>query len=182
MKIYTKGGDGGETSLFGGQRVRKDHERVEAYGAVDEANAILGVAIAHVTDPEIGELLTEVQAQLFELGALLATPAGTASSRAVAAIEERHITELERLIDEAERELPPLKRFILPGGTATAAHLHHARTVVRRAERRTVGLVDGGAVDSSALRYLNRLSDFLFVFARLANRRAGETETTWSKG
>jgi cob(I)alamin adenosyltransferase len=179
VKIYTRTGDGGETGLFGAGRVPKDHPRVEAYGAVDEANAVIGVALAHEEDPAIGGMLVEIQAQLFDLGALLATPAESKAKGAPSAIAPERIAQLESWIDAAEAELPALRSFILPGGGCAAASLHHARTVVRRAERRTVTLIRTGAVDRSALVYLNRLSDLLFVLARLSNRRAGEPETRW---
>ena len=180
MKIYTKTGDGGETGLFGGGRVPKDHERVEAYGAVDEANAVIGVVVADLTDPAVGEMLVEVQDRLFQIGALLATPPEARTAKAIRSMEEEDITRLEEWIDGAEAVLPPLRSFILPGGTISGARLHHARTVLRRAERRVVPMVRADEVDGSALRYLNRLSDFLFVMARLVNHRAGVAETEWT--
>ena len=179
MKIYTKTGDGGDTGLFGGRRVPKDHHRVEAYGAVDEANSILGVVVSLITDPVVGDAVIRVQGWLFELGALLATPTDTTSARSVREMNPEHMAFLERWMDDAERELPPLENFILPGGCPAGASLHHARTVVRRAERRTVALVRAGEVDASAVTFLNRLSDFLFVAARLLNHRTGEPETRW---
>lgn len=180
MKIYTKTGDEGETGLYGGGRVPKDDARVESYGAVDEANAAIGVAVAHVEVPEIGELLVHVQGTLFTVGAILATPKNASPRNALREVAEAEIARLERAIDDAEAELSPLKQFVLPGGSPSAATLHHARTVVRRAERRTAPLVRGGEVDGSVLRYLNRLSDCLFVLARLANRRAGEPDRPWT--
>jgi cob(I)alamin adenosyltransferase len=179
MRIYTKTGDGGDTGLFGGERVPKDHERVEACGAVDEANAAIGLGIALIEDIEIGERLLHVQARLFEVGAILATPDPSRSRKAIARVEDADVEKLERWIDEMESHLPPLKTFILPGGSPSAAAVHHARTVVRRAERRVVAITRRGEVHESVLRYLNRLSDFLFVAARLVNRRAGEPEQPW---
>jgi cob(I)alamin adenosyltransferase len=179
MRIYTKTGDGGETGLFGGARVPKNHERVEACGAVDEANAGIGLAIALIEDVEIGERLVHVQARLFEVGAILATPDPGRARKGPTRVDEQDVDVLERWIDEMEAHLPPLKTFILPGGTPSAAAIHHARTVVRRAERRVVTLLRRGEVHESVLRYLNRLSDFLFVAARLVNRRAGELEQPW---
>jgi cob(I)alamin adenosyltransferase len=179
VKIYTKTGDGGDTGLFGGGRVPKDHHRVEAYGAVDEANSILGIVVALITDPVVGDAVVRVQGWLFELGALLATPTDASPTRLVREMDPAHIEYLERWMDDAERELPELRNFILPGGCPAGASLHHARTVVRRAERRTVSLVRDGVVHASAVTFLNRLSDFLFVAARLVNHRTGEPETTW---
>ena len=181
LKIYTKTGDRGDTGLFGGGRVRKDHPRVEAYGDVDELNAALGLARAVEMMPRVDEVLVPVQRDLFAIGALLATP-DTAKMReqlAKARIDEGRIAELERAIDDGERELEPLKAFILPGGTPKAAALHVARTVCRRAERRVVHLAGEIDVPQTAVVYLNRLSDLLFVLARVANRRAGAGEVTW---
>ncbi len=181
-KIYTKTGDQGETGLFGGGRVAKNHPRVEAYGAVDEANAVIGLAISRETDPEIGDALVEVQSQLLALGAMLAAPApaaGAGGHGAGGAINDSDIERLEGRIDHAEAELPELKSFVLPGGSPAAAALHLARTVVRRAERRTLALVQAGDADAIAVRYLNRLSDLLFVLARLSNRRSGEPDVVW---
>ena len=180
MKIYTRAGDRGETGLIGGLRVPKDHPRVEAYGAIDEANAILGVVLNRLREPDLAEILAEVQRDLFVIGALLATPPESRSRKSVEAIDESRITQLERWIDAADQELPPLRNFVLPGGTEAAALLHQARTVVRRAERRCVGIVEGAGSDGSALRYLNRLSDFLFVMARLVNRRGGAGDRIWT--
>lgn len=180
MKIYTKTGDEGETGLYGGGRVPKDDRRVEAYGAVDEANAVLGIAIAQLESPDIGELLVHVQNVLFEIGAILSTPPEATPKKAIRRVAEVEIARLERAIDDADEHLPDLRQFILPGGTPSGAALHHARTVVRRAERRISPLVREGATDGSVLRYVNRLSDLLFVLARLENRRAGEADRPWS--
>ena len=178
MKIYTKTGDAGETGLFGGPRVKKSDARVMAYGEVDELNAALGVVRAQVEDPEIEAHLARVQDELFCVGAELATPA-TAKARAVVPpVEPRWIERLEAAIDAWDAELPRLTQFVLPGGSRTAAALHLARCVCRRAERHVVGLPPDAA-SPATLAYLNRLSDFLFVAARIANHRAGRQETGW---
>ncbi len=179
MKIYTKTGDGGETGLFGGPRVRKNDGRVEAYGEVDELNAALGVVRAQLEDPELERLLAHVQDELFCVGAELATPHEAKARAVVPAIDARWTARLEAAIDAWEAELPPLRQFILPGGTRTAAALHLARCICRRAERHVVALPAAEAPSPETLAYLNRLSDFLFVAARVANHRAGRTETTW---
>jgi cob(I)alamin adenosyltransferase len=180
VKIYTRRGDRGETDLFAGGRVRKDHPRVEAYGAVDELNSSLGLAIAHSTQADVRALCTEIQARLFDLGAYLAAP--DAERRAKAGIGAPPVADvhaLEARIDAFERELAPLKRFVLPGGTAAAAAFHLARTVCRRAERCCVALDAEDTLDATALGYLNRLSDLLFVLARVENRRAGLADVEW---
>jgi cob(I)alamin adenosyltransferase len=179
VKIYTKTGDAGETGLFGGPRVSKSDPRVEAYGEIDELNACIGAARALVEDPEIEAQLALVQAELFSVGAELATPEGAKARSALPAIEGAWTARLERAMDGWEPELPPLRHFVLPGGTRTAAALHVARTVCRRAERRVVALASATAVDPLVLPYLNRLSDFLFVAARLANARARKEEPVW---
>lgn len=183
MKIYTKTGDRGDTGLFGGGRVAKDHPRVEAYGDVDELNAALGLARSIELMPRIDEVLAPIQRDLFAIGALLATPDREKMKEqlAKARIDDGRIQELEHAIDDAERELEPLRAFILPGGTPKAAALHVARTVCRRAERRVVHLQhdDADSIPQLAVIYLNRLSDLLFTLARLANRRAGAGEVTW---
>jgi cob(I)alamin adenosyltransferase len=183
MKIYTRTGDDGTTGLFGGRRVSKTDARVEAYGSVDELNALLGVALAADASPALAwlrELLVAIQNDLFVLGADLATPRGEESSY-LPRLQDEHVAVLERAIDEAEKGLPALRNFILPGGPAPAAHLHHARTVCRRAERAAVGLAaqqqDVGAVP---VRYLNRLADLLFVLARAAAHAHGASEVEWS--
>lgn len=164
--------------MIGGERVSKDHPRVEAYGAVDELNSHLGVAIAALDDPEMVDLLRSVQHRLFEVGAELATPAPARSAPGVGAGQ---VEELERAIDRAEEALPPLREFILPGGTPAAAALHAARTVARRAERRVVALARSEPVNPHIVPYLNRLSDLLFVLARATNLRAGRPDVTWRK-
>ena len=178
-KIYTKTGDGGETSLFDQTRVSKSDSRVEAYGEVDELNACLGTARAAGVDPVIAAPLEAIQQQLFALGARLADPSSRIAGRVVkAAITAEDVERLEQTIDRLEAELPPLRRFILPGGSAAGAQLHVARTVCRRAERRVVAL-GPGEVESILVVYLNRLSDLLFVMARAVNHRAGVPETEW---
>ncbi len=178
MKIYTRTGDTGETSLYGGARTRKNDPRVDAYGEVDELNAWLGLARASALDLELAGEITIIQRDLFALGAQLADPADALAPRVTkAVIDEGHVQRLEALIDRLEAELPPLRRFILAGGTPGGAALHVARTVCRRAERRIVGLEP--ATDPVLVRYVNRLSDLLFVMARAANHRGGVTETEW---
>jgi cob(I)alamin adenosyltransferase len=178
VKIYTRTGDAGETSLLGGARVSKHDPRVDAYGEVDELNAWLGLARASRVDPAIDQEIVQLQEDLFALGAQLADPAGKLAARVTKAIiGDDHVSRLESLIDRLEAELPPLRRFILAGGTPAGAALHVARTVCRRAERRMVAL--DPPVDPVLLRYVNRLSDLLFVLARVVNHRGGVPETEW---
>jgi cob(I)alamin adenosyltransferase len=181
MKIYTKTGDAGSTGLFGGGRVPKDDVRVEAYGDVDELNAVIGMARSVEAMPRIDEVLVPIQRDLFAIGALLATPDRDKMALHLqkARIDEGRIEELERAIDAGEAELEPLTAFIIPGGTPKAAALHVARTVCRRAERHVVRLQHEVALPALAVIYLNRLSDLLFTLARVANRRAGAGEVTW---
>lgn len=181
MKIYTKTGDKGDTGLFGGGRVAKSHPRVEAYGDIDELNAVLGLARSIEMMPRIDEVLAPVQRDLFSLGALLATPdhAKVKQQLEKARLDEARITELEHAIDDGEAELEPLTAFILPGGTPKSAALHVARTVCRRAERKVIALGSEVDIPPIVVKYLNRLSDLLFVLARVANRRAGAPEVTW---
>lgn len=183
MKIYTRTGDRGDTGLFGGGRVGKDHPRVEAYGDVDELNAAIGLARSIESMSRIDEVLAPIQRDLFAIGALLATPDREKMRQHLekARVDEARIRELEEAIDAADRELEPLKAFILPGGTPKAAALHVARTVCRRAERRVVHLNrdDQESLPELTVIYLNRLSDLLFTLARLANKRAGAGEVTW---
>jgi cob(I)alamin adenosyltransferase len=185
LKIYTKTGDRGETGLFGGQRVPKDHARVEAYGDVDELNSVLGIVILQLHDAGeavLAEALRAVQSDLFTVGANLATPApedGGRESAHIPALPEGRVEELEAWIDAAEGELEPLKSFVLPGGSSAAAYLHLARTVCRRAERRVVSLSHQAHVGAEWITYLNRLSDLLFTLARLANRRARVDDVPW---
>jgi cob(I)alamin adenosyltransferase len=179
MKIYTKTGDGGETSLFGGGRVPKDDARVEAYGAVDELNAALGLVRALGPVPEIDEELARIQAELFAVGAELATPRDVRAHDAVPGVRAAWAETLEHRMDRWDEELPELTAFVLPGGTPVAAALHVARATCRRAERRAVALSHLAPVDPNVVVYLNRLSDFLFEAARAANLRAGVAETLW---
>lgn len=178
MKIYTKTGDRGDTSLFGGQRVPKDALRIEAYGTVDELNSVLGIVRADNKEPLIDEILEAIQNELFELGADLATPRSI-SNKLVKRIQSKHAQRLERVIDRLDAQLKPLKAFVLPGGSPVAARLHFARTVCRRAERAVVRLSRNEDIGEDITVYLNRLSDLLFVLARYANLRAGIPETTW---
>ena len=179
MKIYTKTGDLGETSLLGGARVPKDHLRVAAYGDVDETNAALG-AVRALAAARLETLLFSVQKDLFAIGAQLADPTHkVASKRAKAAVTAAHVRRLEKAIDAREAKLPPLRSFVLPGGTPAAALLHQARTVCRRAERSVVTLAREADVDPKIIVYLNRLSDLLFVLARSENCRAGLAEDRW---
>jgi cob(I)alamin adenosyltransferase len=172
-RVYTKSGDQGETSLVDGSRVSKADLRVAAYGDVDELNSLLGLARVGLSDAQIDALLGRLQNELFVLGADLATPAGTAVPRVTAEL----VGGLEREIDELMNEIEPLREFILPGGNQLGALLHLARTVARRAERTVVALAAREAVTPEAAHYLNRLSDLLFVLARVANKRGGTAET-----
>jgi cob(I)alamin adenosyltransferase len=176
-RIYTRTGDSGETGLIGGHRVLKDHPRVEAYGAVDELNAHLGAVRVQMEDAQVDALISQIQHRLFDLGAELATPAGAATR--ASAVDDTDVADLERAIDMHQATLTPLREFILPGGAQVAATLHVARTVCRRAERRLVALAQNEPVRGELLRYLNRLSDLLFVLARVANQRAGRADVTW---
>jgi cob(I)alamin adenosyltransferase len=178
VKIYTKTGDSGETSLFGNTRVSKADPRVDAYGEADELNAVVGAVIAAGAG-EIALDLQRIQKDLFAVGASLADPSSHIASRVTKAkITTADVERLEGLIDRLEADLPPLRRFILPGGSPPGALLHLARTVCRRAERRVIGL-GRAAVDPLLIIYLNRLSDLLFVMARAVNHRAGAPEVEW---
>ena len=188
MKIYTRTGDEGETALLGGQRVRKDHARIATYGTLDELNATLGVARAEIArspaltgnaGERIDAILNDVQNHLFDLGAELATP-GEGGGR-TQLLAQAHVDDLEAAIDQSEAGLAPLSQFILPGGGAVAAQLHLARCVCRRAEREMVSLAETEPVRDLPLRYVNRLSDLLFVLARLANHASGLPDTPWTK-
>ncbi len=179
MKIYTKTGDAGETGLFGGGRVAKDDERVDAYGEVDELNATLGMARSVPIPSELEILLHRLQDQLFTVGAVLATPLGTKAATHIPQIHPDWIRAMEQAIDGFETELPKMTHFILPGGSPASSALHLARTVCRRAERRVVGLLREGKVPPEVGVFLNRLSDLLFVMARIANHRAGVADVKW---
>ena len=177
MKIYTRTGDQGQTSLFGGARVAKNDARIEAYGTIDELNSFIGVARTTPIPADTDRTLDHVQHDLFEIGAHLASP-GTSRFPGV---EAARIEDLERAIDTMERELPALKNFILPGGSSGAAQLHVARTVCRRVERLVVALGDDTDATRSTIAYLNRLSDYLFVAARFANLRADVDDVPWTR-
>jgi cob(I)alamin adenosyltransferase len=173
-RIYTRTGDAGETGLLGGSRVPKDDPRVEAYGTVDEAGSALGVLAAHL-DPDLAAVVRGMQRVLFDIGAELAAP----QPGRLPPVAAEAVGDLEALIDRWEEELSPLRQFILPGGSAPAALCHLARAVVRRAERRTVTLAHSAPVNPEILKYLNRLSDCLFVLARVLNHRQGITDVPW---
>ena len=175
MKIYTRTGDTGQTSLFGGARVAKNDPRIEAYGTVDELNSVIGVAIASWPSSPIEGQLYQTQVDLFEIGAHLASP-GTSRYPGV---DVQRIEDLERAIDAMTTEIAPLTSFILPGGTLAASQLHVARTVCRRAERLVVALQDDSDPTRSTITYLNRLSDYLFVAARYANHALGVADVPW---
>lgn len=177
MKIYTKKGDKGETSLFGGQKVQKNSKRISSYGTVDELNSILGMAIAFGVSERGKELLLTIQQQLFVLGADLATPESRTTR--IDRISEKEVEFLEHNIDTLEENLQPLKNFILPGGSQAAATLHFARTACRRAERVTVDCSQDEKISEVAIQYINRLSDFLFVLARFENAQAGTPDQDW---
>jgi cob(I)alamin adenosyltransferase len=178
-KLYTRTGDEGETSLGGGQRVPKDSPRVAAYGTVDELNAALGVALAAGLVFRLEDMLRPIQNELFHLGSDLCFLEADKARVALPQIEARHIERLEAHIDELNRAVGPLKNFILPGGALGAAHLHVARTVCRRAERAVVALARKEPIGPFALRYLNRLSDLLFVMARFENQQRGVDDPLW---
>lgn len=183
MKIYTRTGDAGDTALFGGGRVSKDHYRVTAYGSVDELNAHVGLAVATVRDDEIRSRLELLQHDLFAIGANLSSvPRDDGSRHAhLPPLPDGRVAEMEGWIDEASGELPPLREFILPGGSEGAAALHVCRTVCRRAERAVVHLATLEPVEESVVVFLNRLSDLMFALARLENARAEIPDVTWVK-
>lgn len=180
-KIYTRTGDDGTTALFGGPRVGKTHPRLEAYGTVDETNAHIGLALSFVGHDtavkQVRPILERIQRTLFTLGADLATPEETQSP--VPRIQQSHTQQVEEDIDALSQELPPLEHFILPGGTKGASCLQVARTTCRRAERLTVAAAELEPINEEAIRYLNRLSDLLFVLARTLNRTAGVEDVQW---
>jgi cob(I)alamin adenosyltransferase len=178
-KIYTKTGDDGTTGLFGGDRVPKDHLRIKAYGTIDELNSLIGVAVTQGMPERIKSSLLEISALLFTAGADLATPLDPPPAYPIPRIESVHTAYLERLIDEYDAELSPLKAFILPTGTPAAAYLHLARTVCRRAERCETALSRMESVGEEIGKFLNRLSDYLFIAARMANHLAGAQDVEW---
>jgi cob(I)alamin adenosyltransferase len=177
VKIYTRTGDKGDTSLFGGARVAKNDPRIEAYGTVDETNSVIGVARAAWLSSPIDAQLHQAQIDLFEIGAHLASPGTSRFS----GVDVARIEELEQAIDAMTSELAPLTSFILPGGSLAAAQLHVARTVCRRAERLVVALQDDSEPTQSTIAYLNRLSDYLFTAARFANLKLGVEDVPWKR-
>lgn len=179
MKIYTKTGDAGQTGLFGGARVSKASERVAAYGEVDELNSVLGVVRAHEPTAQVDAYLREIQSELFSLGAELAKNPDKEVDLGVPLVADTDIARLEQAVDTLEIDLAPLKTFILPGGTPSAAFLHVARTTCRRAERAVIRLAADEPLRMELVRYLNRLSDLLFVMARYENQRAGVPDVPW---
>lgn len=178
MKIYTKRGDSGDTSLFGGQRVSKSAKRIRAYGTVDELNSFVGLAASYELSDTGTAHLRKLQEQLFVLGADLATP--PPSETRIDRIGEEEVSFLEEAIDEMEKELKPLKNFILPGGSQAGATLHIARTICRRAERAVVACRQSDEISDFSVKFLNRLSDFLFVLARFENKQKGTPEESWN--
>jgi len=183
VKIYTRRGDAGQTDLFGGDRVGKDAVRVAAYGDVDETNAAIGVAVAAGIDADLEAPIAKIQSALFDLGASLATPDASHGEKAgVTGVAAADVLALEALIDRLEANLEKLTAFILPGGTPSSAAFHLARTICRRAERSVVRLagIEGESVQETSLRYLNRLSDLLFVLARHENARLGIADIPWT--
>lgn len=189
MKVYTGAGDRGKTSLFSGERVIKSHRRIEAYGDVDELNSIMGALIAELKEKNTGlsDQLQQIQADLFQLSAILATTPDSPAMDSLEAIAESRITDLEQAIDNMDAELPGLSGFILPGGRPAAAWAHICRTVCRRAERKVTRLGDNytngnaAALFKTTLVYLNRLSDYLFVLARYCNHLQGVSDTLWKQ-
>lgn len=180
MKVYTRRGDSGETDLFGGDRVSKEHIRVEAYGEVDELNAAVGAAAAASAQEDVRAFLERVQSTLFDIGSFLATPDAAHREKAsIPEAEQQDVDALEHEIDRLEQDLEPLANFVLPGGTPSAAAFHLARTICRRAERSAVRLDREQPLGGLALRYLNRLSDLLFVLARVENSRQGVADVPW---
>ena len=179
MKIYTKTGDDGTTGLFGGKRVAKFSARIEAYGTVDELNAVIGVALTHDLHEKVSEPLLHISSLLFTVGSDLATPQDASQKSFVPAITEEHVDFLEKWIDAYQEHLPALRNFILPGGHTTVSYCHLARVVCRRAERITVHLSEVSYVDEMAIRYLNRLSDYLFTLSRKIAQDLGVEEYKW---
>lgn len=179
-KVYTRTGDDGTTGLGGGQRVDKDSLRIEAYGTVDELNSVLGVANFFSTDSQITEWLFEIQNDLFHLGSDLCVLEEDKEKYSIPQIEKRHVDRLEAIMDQCQKELAPLKEFILPGGSAGAGQLHIARTVCRRAERITLSLSRNSAISPNVIPYLNRLSDTLFVLARYENLKSEVSDVFWN--
>lgn len=179
MKIYTGFGDEGNTALFGGQVVRKNHTRVEIYGTLDELNSVIGLMRCKNSDAEVDDLLNRIQNEIFFVSAELATPEEKMLNRFMDRIDENHIHGIEQHIDYFSENLDPLKQFILPGGSEAAAFAHLARTVCRRAERKLVALSEDSGVRKELLIYVNRLSDLFFVLARYQNKLAGQPDVKW---
>jgi cob(I)alamin adenosyltransferase len=180
-KIYTRTGDEGKTSLGDGSRLPKFHIRVSAYGSIDEANSVIGLAILHVNDPNVHKLLRHIQNDLFDVGADLCRPERQGTEAQPLRVTEEQVVWLEDKIDFFNAGLAPLDSFVLPGGSEASAHLHHARTVTRRAERDVVRLASEGALNPAVLRYINRLSDLFFVLARYLNDK-GAGDVRWQPG
>ena len=177
VKIYTRTGDDGSTGLLGSERVQKDSLRVEAFGALDECNAAIGVARAGLTERDIDKILEDVQSLLFSAGRIWLVPSKQQTER----VQTKDVSELEKTIDELESELIPLMAFILPGGTSRSAHIHLSRSICRRAERNIVRLSHSESINPLVLIAVNRISDLLFVVGRVLNSRAGEHDTPWNK-
>ena len=185
MKLYTRTGDDGTTGLFSGARVSKDHPRIEAYGTVDELNAVLGLVLAacdrgHAFERRTHEVISALQSRLFDIGADLATPEGAKQQAKIHRIDDADVSEAEAWIDEMEGANPPLRTFVMPAGTELAARLHLARTVCRRAERAIISLGSIEPVGDPLLRYMNRLSDLFFAMARRANHERGIPDAPWT--
>jgi cob(I)alamin adenosyltransferase len=180
-KIYTRTGDEGKTSLGDGSRLQKFHPRVTAYGSIDEANSVIGVANLHVENGEVFQLLRHIQNDLFDVGADLCRPERPGAEKPMLRITEEQVTWLEKQIDRFNADLEPLNSFVLPGGSPASAYLHHARTVTRRAERDVVRLFAEETVNAAVLHYVNRLSDLLFVLARFLNDK-GKEDVRWQPG
>jgi cob(I)alamin adenosyltransferase len=182
-KLYTRSGDDGTTGLFSGARVSKNHPRIEAYGTVDEFNAVLGLCISAASEGSktevIGTILKQVQSRMFDIGADLATPEGSTNEARIQRIGVPHVAEIEVWIDQIDGKNEPLKNFVMPGGSELASRLHLARTVCRRAERLIVGLAHTEPVGDHLLQYINRVSDLLFAMARMANKVLGIDDTPW---
>ena len=186
FKIYTKTGDKGQTSLFGGKRLPKNHIRIEAYGTVDELNSFIGLARSYIDNNQLNEIdhtLALIQNDLFDLGADLCIPDSDKSDGSLKIISS-YVNNLEKEIDSLNKDLNPLKSFILPGGTKIAAYLHVARTIARRCEREMIELnqTEGESISDEAIQYINRLSDFLFVIARYANLKLNFDDILWVPG
>jgi cob(I)alamin adenosyltransferase len=185
MKLYTRTGDDGTTGLFSGARVSKDHPRIEAYGTVDELNAVLGMVRSacdqgHRFEARLSEIITGIQSRLFDIGADLATPEGAKQQSKIHRIDDADVAEAETWIDEVDSANPPLRTFVMPAGTELAARLHLARTVCRRAERAIISLGSIEPVGDPLLRYMNRLSDLFFAMARRANHERGQADVPWT--